>query len=66
MKRFFTIILVLMLLIFVFSGCVPKEADLTSDLGFVFTPQNLPRIDGSTATIPLAQAVRCGLVFPRI
>lgn len=29
---------------------------------FVFTRENLPRLDGSTATVPLGQAVACVLL----
>lgn len=43
----------------------PAAAE-TSEAGFMFTPENMPRLDGSTATIPLISAVRSVLLgIPR-
>lgn len=51
------------------SSAAPESTELSpepSQEGFVFTLENMPRIDGSTATIPLISAVRSVLLgIPR-
>ncbi len=60
MKKF-TAILLLAAIMILPSGCVktapsePQEPD--NSVKFSFTKENMPKIDGSTATIPLAEAV---------
>ena len=63
MKRMLVVMLVLVLLL---TGCVvisepeavpdPKEEETQEEL-FVFTRDNMPRLDGSTSMVPLGQAV---------
>ena len=63
MKKLLTVLLIFVLLL---TGCVvvpqpeqvenPKEEALQEEL-FVFTRENMPRLDGSTSMVPLGQAV---------
>jgi phosphate transport system substrate-binding protein len=47
------------------SAGAPASVEPSAE-GFTFTPENMPRIDGSTATIPLISAVRSVLLgIPR-
>ena len=58
MKRMLAILLVLVLLL---TGCVvvpqPEVVDDPKEELFVFTRDNMPRLDGSTSMVPLGQAV---------
>ncbi len=59
-----------LILLLVLSACAPKAPDqndgsssgsasgsISSEVPFVFTRDNFPRLDGSTSTVPLAQAM---------
>jgi phosphate transport system substrate-binding protein len=43
-------------------SATPSPSPSLSEKEFVFTRENFPRLDGSTATIPLGQAVACVLL----
>lgn len=67
MKRIFPLLFTLTLL----AGCTPQGPALTPDptatpeptpVQFRFTRENFPRLDGSTATVPLGQAVAAVLL----
>ena len=73
MKRIFVIMLVAAALLL--SACKNDVASTTHDLGwdtqpdtplfreeYRFTRENFPRMDGSTSTVPLAQAAACVLL----
>ena len=49
----------LLLLLALLAACGPKEAEAPSGISasFTFTRENLPRLDGSTSTAPLAQSM---------
>lgn len=44
------------------SSQQPAASSSTGEKQFVFTQQNMPRMDGSTSTIPLGQAIACVLL----
>ena len=51
--------MLLVLLLALLAACGPKEAEDPSGISasFTFTRENLPRLDGSTSTAPLAQSM---------
>lgn len=58
MKKVISIILIS--LIILTSGC--DKIQLSKDKKPSFTREPYPRVDGSTATIPLSGAIACGLL----
>ena len=68
MKRMATCILAALVLALPLTSCAPKTGggggasassgtSVSQDAPFVFTRENFPRLDGSTSTVPLAQAM---------
>lgn len=68
MKRMATCILAALVLALPLTSCAPKASggggvsassgtSASQDAPFVFTRENFPRLDGSTSTVPLAQAM---------
>ena len=57
MMKWLPVLLVLLLALL--AACGPKEAEDPSGISasFTFTRENLPRLDGSTSTAPLAQSM---------
>lgn len=56
MKRPIAMLLCLVLTISLYAACSEKK-ETAEEPPFVFTRENLPRLDGSTSTVPLALAV---------
>ncbi|MCL2046357.1 MAG: substrate-binding domain-containing protein [Oscillospiraceae bacterium] len=62
MKKTIILMLCLTICLSLIIGCKKEIQATPFDAGYPYTEENFPRIDGSTATIPLIEAVTCALL----